>query len=105
MGSTCGGVTSACCSHDVSVDIKNQVDNGNNPRLANQKSFVNINSSGLKQKPIDVKEIQSLPKNSAERQRVEKLVSKVNAYVKGHITRCKYKRIVFLNLLTGQKAH
>jgi hypothetical protein len=35
MGTTCGGVTGACCSHDVSVDIKNQVDNGNNPRTAN----------------------------------------------------------------------
>ena len=39
MGQACGGVTSACCSHDVSVDIKSQVDNGNNPRIVNQNSF------------------------------------------------------------------
>jgi len=57
MGSTCGGVTGACCSNDVNVDIKNQVEQGNNPRIANQKSFNTVSSSGIKFKPIDVKEI------------------------------------------------
>ena len=49
--------------------------------------------------------IELLPKTSKERKEAEKVVNKVTALIKGHLTRIKFKKIKFLNRVTGRKAH
>jgi len=56
-------------------------------------------------KRIDVDEIMALPKSNAKRKALEVQVNKVIALIRGHLARCRYKKMKFLNLVTGKKAH
>lgn len=46
-----------------------------------------------------------MPTNSEERIAIEKIVTKVNSLIRGHVERCKYKKYYFLHLVTGKKPH
>lgn len=49
--------------------------------------------------------IMEMPANSEERKSIERMVTKVNALIRGHVTRCKFKKYQFLFLVTGKKPH
>lgn len=46
-----------------------------------------------------------LPEGNKERKELERMVTKVNALIRGHVERCKFKKLYFLHTVTGKKAH
>jgi len=46
-----------------------------------------------------------MPEGTKERKELEKMVTKVNALIRGHVERCKFKKLYFLHLVTGKKAN
>jgi hypothetical protein len=54
---------------------------------------------------LNIKEVMLMPKTSKERQNLEQVITRVNAIVRGHVARMKFKRLHFLYLVTGKKAH
>jgi hypothetical protein len=46
-----------------------------------------------------------MDKTSDERKAIEKMVTKVNALMRGHLVRSKNKKYFFLHLVTGKKPH
>lgn len=56
-------------------------------------------------KPIDVQRIMALPKNDKQRKMVEEIANKVSALIRGHLTRCRFKKLYFLHQVTGKIAH
>jgi len=45
-----------------------------------------------------------MPHSSKEYQGLVRMVTKVNALMRGHVQRCIYKKLRLLNLITGKKA-
>lgn len=45
-----------------------------------------------------------MPANSKELRQVNELVTKVNSMIRGYITRQRFKKLLFLNRVTGRKA-
>jgi hypothetical protein len=48
-------------------------------------------------KPIDINRIMALPKNDKQRRMVEEIANKVSALIRGHLTRCRFKKLYFLH--------
>ena len=53
--------------------------------------------------PQDIDKIMALPKQDIKRQLVDEMVNKVIALVRGHLARCRYKKLKFLHKVTGKK--
>ena len=113
MGTTCGGVTNACCSNEYNVDMNSQVENMGQ-KNDNDKSkqviqyYQNQSSSKLKSTrkvvlPQDIDSIMRLPRSDVKRQVIEDMINKVIALIRGHLARCRYKKLKFLNKVTGRK--
>lgn len=102
MGNTCGGVAGNCCSNESNVDLQGQVEGG-----LVKRSFMNGYNSGIRRpkETLNLQKIMEMPKNSAERTSIEKMVTKVNALIRGHVQRCQFKKYQFLFLVTGKKPH
>lgn len=103
MGNSCGGT---CCEYDQNVDLHQSLDvrakplklivkNGSSTGKAADHLKINMN----------IDEIIKLPKEDKVRRKVEQIVSKVTALIKGYLARLKFKKIYFLHLTTGKKAH
>ena len=52
-----------------------------------------------------MQKIMEMPANSEERKSIERMVTKVNSLIRGHVARCKFKKYQFLFLVTGKKPH
>lgn len=64
-------------------------------------------SNGIRrgQKILNLQKILEMPANSEERKSIEKMVTKVNALIRGHVQRCRYQKLYFLHIVTGKKPH
>ena len=56
------------------------------------------------QSKLSFKKIMEMPVNSKERIQINKVITGVNASIRGYLQRCKFKKLLFLNLVTGKKA-
>lgn len=105
MGSTCGGVANACCSTDINVDIRNQVEGEHNNQNKSQfqssaQKIKGYNSN----KYEDPSKLMNLPPGHPDRIAVDKLLDRAAAVIKGFLARQKVRKIKFINRTTGKKA-
>ena len=102
MGNSCG----TCCEYDQNVDLHQALDSRAKPRKLIVKNGSSSSKPGDQLKiNMDIDEIMNLPKEDKVRRKVEQIVSKVTALVKGYLARLRFKRLYFLHLTTGRKAH
>ena len=63
----------------------------------NGKTIMQIIHSRLKKSNFIDKIVFAIPKNDKQRRMVEEIANKVSALIRGHLTRCRFKKLYFLH--------
>jgi hypothetical protein len=106
MGANLGCAQGACCATDGNVDLHTQVDTNKNRQLVNSNSTAQSRATELIPKSgVFDESVLHLPVGHSARAKYDAAATKINAYLRGFYQRIIYKRIYFMYLVTGMKAH
>ena len=90
MGNQCGGVGGNCCSNEDNIDITGQLEgvhliNGMKPKGNYYNSNPNSGLANVNRVAYDIRKITEMPHSSKEYQGLVRMVTKVNALMRGHV--------------------
>jgi len=56
-------------------------------------------------KPLNLNEITQMSEKDPRKIQATKLINQLKSICRGHFARCQYKKIRFINIVLGKKAH
>ena len=100
-------MTNTCCSKDHNIDIYS-VEAGNLKSAYNWQRQAREHSttdSQANSAAIDIDQVLKMDPSDKPRKNVEKQIIKIQSLIRGHLSRCRYQKYLFLFRVIGKKPY